>query len=75
MSEDSRKKAVCAQIGGDLWFPESGGDGGAKAIAICNRCPVFTQCETVSIDEQHGIWAATTPVMRAHARGRMRRTA
>lgn len=35
--------ARCAQIGGDMWFPEMGGS--TKQVkAICATCPVRQQC-------------------------------
>lgn len=53
--------ALCAQVGpgGDLWFPEQGGDQGTRAKWVCRKCPVIAQCAQAAIDarERFGIWA------------------
>jgi len=69
--------AACANVlNDDIWFPEKGNRWALeKAEKICNTCPVFNLCAVESIEERHGIWAATTPEMRSLARSRMRRTA
>lgn len=37
--------ALCAQVGGDFWFPEKGETATSRqAKEICNACPVRTQC-------------------------------
>lgn len=36
-------RALCAQVGGDLWFPEKGGTT-IHAKRICAACPVARQC-------------------------------
>ena len=41
--EDWRQGASCAQVGGDLWFPEKGGTT-LYAKRICAACPVRRQC-------------------------------
>lgn len=61
-------RALCAQIGGDMWFPEKGGSSIA-AIAVCNVCPVAQEClafsETLPPGErQHGIWGGKSPMAR-----------
>jgi WhiB family redox-sensing transcriptional regulator len=65
-------RAKCAEIGGDLWFPEKEGDGSVgqrfirDAKAICNTCPVALECLRWALDhdEQHGIWGGMTPTER-----------
>lgn len=49
--------ALCAQIGGDEWFPEIG-DGAAAAKRICNMCPVKQKCLDYAIErrERYGVW-------------------
>jgi WhiB family redox-sensing transcriptional regulator len=39
-----------------------------KAIAICNRCPVRTECLTDAMDNkaEHGIWGGLTPLDRKY---------
>jgi WhiB family transcriptional regulator, redox-sensing transcriptional regulator len=35
--------ALCAQVGGDEWFPEQGGST-LQAKKICGRCTVTAEC-------------------------------
>lgn len=59
--------AECAKPGNDpdTWFPriaEWRGDV-AKAVAICNRCPVQVECLHHALTEPHvadGIWGGLT---------------
>ena len=47
---------LCAQVGGDIWFPEKG-DNCQEAKAICNGCSHRTECAEWGIKhELHGIW-------------------
>lgn len=57
MSEDWREQALCAQIGGEFWFPHEGHTA-PDAKRICRRCPVRLQCLQLALDndEQYGIW-------------------
>lgn len=53
--------ALCAQIGGDEWYPEPGGLGQRKASiarATCAACPVRIKCLDYALanDERWGIW-------------------
>lgn len=49
--------ALCAQVGGDVWFPEVGERTG-PAKAICRRCPVRRPCLLFALatGQNHGIW-------------------
>lgn len=49
--------ALCAQIGGDHWFPAKG-DATWRAKSICRRCPVTAECLDYALErgEPHGIW-------------------
>jgi len=51
--------ALCAQIGGDLWFPDKG-ESPARAKRICRDCPVRLPCEEAGRYEPHGVWAGMT---------------
>ena len=47
---------LCAQVDGDVWFPEKGGNIVA-AQSICHKCPHRTECAEWGIKhESHGIW-------------------
>jgi WhiB family redox-sensing transcriptional regulator len=50
------REALCAQVGGDLWFPEHR-DNGHEAKRICLACPVRTACLQDALDtgERHSI--------------------
>lgn len=60
-------RALCAQVGGDLWFPGKGENPHA-AQAVCARCPVQTACRDYALAEfpssdeaDHGLWGNTSP--------------
>lgn len=53
-----RDYATCAEIGGDLWFPERGGQG-AQAKGICAACPMKDICFEFAVNTpsiHYGIW-------------------
>jgi WhiB family transcriptional regulator, redox-sensing transcriptional regulator len=49
--------AACAQVGGDLWFPERGEPAG-PAKRVCMTCPVRASCLEYALvhHENHGVW-------------------
>jgi WhiB family redox-sensing transcriptional regulator len=56
----------CAEIGGDLWFPEKEDGAGTReqaiAKAICRQCPHQIECAEWGIKhENHGIWGGLVP--------------
>lgn len=56
--------ALCAQVDGDLWFPEQGDHQSARdAKATCRRCPVINDCLRFALDQapREGIWGGLTP--------------
>jgi WhiB family redox-sensing transcriptional regulator len=62
---------LCAQIGGDLWFPEQGGDTRSVPVAmrICNQCVHRLECAEWGINyEKHGIWGGLNPRQRQRIR-------
>ena len=58
---DWRAEALCAQVGGDIWFPPKGASVTA-ARNICAMRKVPTECLTDALqeDRQHGIRAGMT---------------
>ena len=38
------ERALCAQVGGDIWFPEGQGSSAKDAKEMCRTCPVRRQC-------------------------------
>ena len=47
---------LCAQVDGELWFPEKGGSSVA-AKKICSQCSHITECAEWGIKhEAFGIW-------------------
>lgn len=63
MSKTSHGSALCAEIDPELWFPEKGGDGGLKAMALCRTCPLQFACLEYAVSEgiTYGVWGGTTP--------------
>ena len=64
---DWTEEALCAEIGGDIFFPKKGGST-REAKAICAQCPVRQECLDYALDYEshnhpgadtrhpHGIW-------------------
>ena len=74
-------QARCADVrlDADEWFPVSAHSQSARreagaAIAVCEACPVRTQCLTLSLSHwdigQHGVWGGLLPAERAALRRR-----
>lgn len=68
---------ACAEIGGDEWFPEPGGEGlmvSRQARAVCNSCEVQAECLQWALDyaEPYGIWGGLTEIERRKISGRRR---
>lgn len=57
------EQALCAQIGGDFWFPETG-ETARHAIATCQVCPCRPECleEALKLPSyaDHGVWGGLT---------------
>ena len=57
--------ALCAQMPGDLWFPEKGANGtiNSRVRALCAACPVQTQCLDTALanGERFGFWGGLSP--------------
>lgn len=55
--EEWQDRALCAQIGGDEWFPPKGGSSRA-AKAVCRSCEVRAECLEYALDHDifFGIW-------------------
>ena len=49
-------EGLCAQVGGDSWFPEKGGST-QEAKRICMSCPVRIECleDALARNERFGI--------------------
>ena len=60
--EEWQQSALCAEVGGDLWFPEESCVGN-DAKSICQRCPVQEECLETALrnNEKFGIWGGTSP--------------
>jgi len=63
MISDLRSRAACQGKDPDLWFPEKG-QSSTEAIAICEGCPVRSECLEAGKDEAFGVWGGTTPADR-----------
>jgi WhiB family redox-sensing transcriptional regulator len=68
MSEPWINRAACLNRNPAWWDHDTGPTSpqGDKAIAICNRCPVRTECLTdaMELGTEHGIWGGLTPLDR-----------
>ena len=56
------EKPLCAEVGGDFWFPEQGDSSMELRIArsICNRCIHQQECIEWAVEnENFGIWGGT----------------
>ena len=63
MSDDWRSRALCAEVGGDFWFPEDKQIPTA-AKEICGRCPVRDACLSDALergDVQWGVLGGKSP--------------
>lgn len=64
---------LCAEVDGDLWFPEQGGNLGHVLLAkrICGECTHRIECAEWGIhNERHGIWGGITSRERESIRAR-----
>ena len=50
-------QGLCAQIGGDAFFPDIGASNHA-AKAVCGRCPVTSECLSYALasGQESGVW-------------------
>lgn len=68
---DWMDRALCAQIGPDLFFPPKGQDLPAVR-AVCDRCPVKAQCADHALampaSEDYGIWGGQGVTQRRRRR-------
>jgi WhiB family redox-sensing transcriptional regulator len=62
-----RDYALCAQTGGDQFFPAKG-EAWRKQKELCFSCPVREQCLKFALDNEitSGIWGGTSGVQRRH---------
>lgn len=57
-----RDDALCAEVPGDLWFPEKG-EPAWIAKRICGMCPVSEECLEYALraNERYGIYGGLSP--------------
>jgi WhiB family redox-sensing transcriptional regulator len=53
---------VCAQVGGDQWFPDEG-EPHKPAKRMCRACDVLAECREYALrtKQPDGIWAGMSP--------------
>ncbi len=63
------KAALCREYPNDWFYPDDG-NGVARAIGICNRCPVRQQCLDYALEhnEMQGVWGGESQRERARMR-------
>jgi WhiB family redox-sensing transcriptional regulator len=68
VNEEWQKRALCREIGVDLFFPEEKGDtaGQRQARKVCRLCDVQAECLAFALatDEAYGIWGGKNPEQR-----------
>ena len=70
---DWYQQAACAGYPLDWWFAAKNTPERTQAIAICEECPVLTECDQMTIDNEKpvtrfGIWAGLTETARTRRR-------
>jgi WhiB family redox-sensing transcriptional regulator len=67
---------LCAQSGGDFWFPEPGQGSIPETVyarSICNQCVHKTECAEWGIHNEHyGIWGGLTEAHRKQIRRQLK---
>lgn len=68
--ETWRDSALCASVGGNVFFPEKG-EPTRPAKSVCRRCPVTAEClaYALDIDARHGVWGGLSERERRRLRG------
>jgi WhiB family redox-sensing transcriptional regulator len=61
-----QERARCAGAGLELFFPDGGDTRRAKAF--CAGCPVWGECLTYGLEEDHGVWGGLNRAERARLR-------
>jgi WhiB family transcriptional regulator, redox-sensing transcriptional regulator len=67
VSETWRDRALCAEVGTELFFPRHG-ESLRPAQFVCRRCPVTDDCLAFALAHmtcdddigQHGVWGGTS---------------
>lgn len=73
MPPEWTKKALCAEVDPNIFFPEIGEDV-AKVKRICKACDVKEECLKFSLDndERFGIWGGLSEINRRKLRAERR---
>jgi WhiB family redox-sensing transcriptional regulator len=73
---DWAERALCAEVDGELWFPEKGGSS-VPAKAICFRCEVREPCLAYALEHEinFGIWGGLSVPERKRLRREQRSAA
>jgi WhiB family redox-sensing transcriptional regulator len=54
--------AACRTYAVDYWFSETPGTSYSEAKAVCDTCPVRSECLKHALDhEDYGVWGGLTP--------------
>ena len=52
----------------DLMYADTNRQVAARAIALCDTCPIINQCRRDHTHEEHGVWYGTLPTDRGFGR-------
>lgn len=75
MTSEELEKALCAQVGGDVFFPPDGAVNTNlywHAKKVCAKCPIQVACLKEAMDNPslQGVWGGTTDIERMRMRSR-----
>jgi Transcription factor WhiB len=61
------ESAACRGMGPSLFFHDRAQtrDVSREALAVCNTCPVMSECRVYGRDERYGVWGSTIPAERS----------
>lgn len=55
-----QEQSACRDADPDLFFPDSPHEVPPGAQMLCMGCPVFDECFTYGLGQEHGVWANTS---------------
>jgi hypothetical protein len=63
-SQAWQRKAECRNLPTSWFYPEQGKSPDPRGLKACQQCSVRNECWAAGRDEQHGVWAGETVVVR-----------
>jgi WhiB family redox-sensing transcriptional regulator len=74
-AEEWKKWALCAEVGGEWFFPEAKCRPDPQVLRLCEACPVRQECLDYAIANRlmEGVWGGLTGKQRARYASAQRR--